>query len=262
MTLPNSPDVDVIIPSFNPTQQLHDVINSIKKQEYKGKINVFIIDDASLPEYAQHYDTLPTDINVIRLAQNNGGPAQPRNIGLDHSSSPLIAFCDNDDIWMPDHLICAVQTLKSTGSHFYSGSKVETALGKPTEKPKLWQLGKRDFLFGNPIIMSSVVLDGDIARKQRFNTDRNFIAVEDYDYWIRLSERGGKWVKSSMSTVCYNTEDGRLSSNKGNMLLRSSRVIAVRFGIPYPMATILFLAGHLLRAFGLTTGRMIEISPD
>jgi teichuronic acid biosynthesis glycosyltransferase TuaG len=262
MTLPSAPDVDVIVPSYNPTKRLCDVINSIITQEYNGKISVFIIDDASRPEYLQHYETLPSNVTVIRLNHNNGGPAQPRNIGLDHSSAPIIAFCDNDDIWMPRHLICAVQALRSTGSHFYSASKVETVLGQQTGKLKLRRLGKKDFLFGNPIIMSSVVLYGDIARKQRFNTDQNFIAVEDYDYWIRLNERNGKWVKSSMHMVNYNTEDGRLSSDKGRMVLRSSRVIAQQFGIPIPLAAIFFLAGHFLRAVGLSPGTLIKILPD
>ncbi|SVD05310.1 uncharacterized protein METZ01_LOCUS358164, partial [marine metagenome] len=42
-------------------------------------------------------------INYIKT-DNWGGPARPRNIGIKQSKGKYIAFCDDDDIWLPQKL--------------------------------------------------------------------------------------------------------------------------------------------------------------
>ncbi len=61
-------------------------------------------------------------ITVIR--QPNGGPGGARNTGLDNvpADSDFVAFLDSDDVWTPDHLLNAYQSMTRFDADCYWAS--------------------------------------------------------------------------------------------------------------------------------------------
>jgi teichuronic acid biosynthesis glycosyltransferase TuaG len=46
------------------------------------------------------YEKKDSRIQLIESETNFGGPARPRNIGIDNAKGVYIAFLDADDIWI------------------------------------------------------------------------------------------------------------------------------------------------------------------
>lgn len=262
MTHAKLPTVDVIIPSFNPKPDFIDLIEAVLNQDYDGEMNVIVVDDCS-PEAAKAaYRALPEQVTLVELPENSGGPATPRNVGLQQSSADFVAFCDNDDKWHSTHLSNALNVLAATKSQFFSASKSRGA-GVPDQRSQLLRhLRLSDFKFGNPVVMSGVVLEGRFARQLRFDKAPHLVAVEDFKCWITLASTNGKWVKTDLGTVAYANEPTGLSSNKFKMMMKSTRLISESFGISKVKAGCLFFLGHLLRLVGYPRGAIMHTSQN
>ena len=88
--------------------------------------HVLVIDDESPYPIADELAELAQEkrerITVIR--QPNGGPGGARNTGLDNVSadSDFVAFLDSDDVWRPDHLLNAYQSMTRFDADCYWAS--------------------------------------------------------------------------------------------------------------------------------------------
>ncbi len=103
--------LSVIIPVYNAENNIENGLNSIINQTMDFKnIEVVIIDDKSTDNtvnIVKNYVNNFSNIKLIQLNKNSGGPGFPRNMGISNASAPHIMFLDQDDYYLND--IC--QTL-------------------------------------------------------------------------------------------------------------------------------------------------------
>ena len=89
--------VSVIIPVYNSSLYLQDILDDVKKQTYK-KLEIIVIDagssDNSL-EIARENER--TDQRIQVYSFQNGGQSRARNIGLRIAKGQFIRFIDADD---------------------------------------------------------------------------------------------------------------------------------------------------------------------
>ena len=104
-----SASVSVIIPTYNRPHLLPRAIASAKAAG--DDVEVVVVDDASVDETATVCKQI-SGIKYIRL-QLNQGVAGARNIGIFCSSSPNIAFLDDDDLRVPGSLDLQLAALKA-----------------------------------------------------------------------------------------------------------------------------------------------------
>ena len=90
--------IDVIVPSYNSHKTINKTLLSLSFQTIKDKINVYIIDDKSDKPYDEFKELFKDRLNitVIRLDENKG-PGNARNVGIEKSTNPYILFLDADD---------------------------------------------------------------------------------------------------------------------------------------------------------------------
>lgn len=105
------PDISVIIPTRDRPDLLNDAVQSVVTQDYAGQIAVIVVSDGGSV-------TLPASVperRSLRALSNDrvGGPAGARNCGLMQASGELVAFCDDDDTWLPNKLSLQVAALRS-----------------------------------------------------------------------------------------------------------------------------------------------------
>ncbi|MCF7807269.1 MAG: glycosyltransferase [Candidatus Marinimicrobia bacterium] len=101
--------VSVIIPSYNPDADiLATTVASIVNQS--SRVNeIIIVDDCSPDEKSDsiyeeiHKKHNDASIRILQLDKNSGSPIA-RNIGAQAAKSDWIAFCDEDDYWLPEKL--------------------------------------------------------------------------------------------------------------------------------------------------------------
>jgi len=87
------PDVSIIIPAFNEEEYITSCLESILKQEYRGKMEVIVVNDGSNDRTAEIVEKYPA--KLINL-ENNGGKANALNIGINQSKGDIIVFTDAD----------------------------------------------------------------------------------------------------------------------------------------------------------------------
>ena len=104
--------ISIIVPTRNRPHLLAVALASIQAQSYSD-YEVWVVDDASdaatLASYASLWASLDDRFKRLQLgnpAQPRGvGPSASRNLGVAASGGHIIAFCDDDDLWVnPEHL--------------------------------------------------------------------------------------------------------------------------------------------------------------
>src|SRR4051794_8654152 len=93
--------VAVIIPTFNYARFVGRAVQSVLDQTFPPA-EVIVVDDGSTDATAGVLESFGSRITVLR--QQNRGVAAARNLGVRHSTAPLLAFLDADDLWLPRKL--------------------------------------------------------------------------------------------------------------------------------------------------------------
>lgn len=94
-------DLSIIIPVYNAVDVLPKCIDSILAQTIDlSRIEVLLIDDGSTDGSGALCDTYAREypeLFRVRHQHNSGGPASPRNHGIEDARGTYVFFCDNDD---------------------------------------------------------------------------------------------------------------------------------------------------------------------
>ena len=215
--------VSVIIPSYNRFKYLLNTIESIKNQTYSN-IEIIVVNDCSTEKEYYEYDWKANNINIIHLEKNSksllgyGCAAVVRNAGLKEANGTWIAFCDDDDVWLPNKLELQLKKMEETGCKMSSteaywgygvydpDKKYEKYLHegnlkcnkinyRKTRYYKFFRKGRIPPIFthellkiNNLVICSSFIMHNEIYKMVG---DMKLInRAEDYEYWLRCLQYG------------------------------------------------------------------------
>ncbi len=90
--------VSVIIPVYNSSEYINDLIESLKNQTYKNLEIIFVNDGSQDNSYELIKKFTKEDDRIIILNKENGGVSSARNLGLSIARGKYVYFCDADDI--------------------------------------------------------------------------------------------------------------------------------------------------------------------
>lgn len=121
--------VSVVTPVYNAEKYLRKTIDSVVSQSIgMENIEYLLIDDCStdtsrdiLMEYSSKYE----NVIVVFLECNTGTPGQPRNLGIQLSTSKYITFLDADDWLEPSGLEVLHDILENTGDDYVVGRTIQ-----------------------------------------------------------------------------------------------------------------------------------------
>lgn len=111
------PSVGVVVPTRDRPGSLRSALAAILGQEYPGDLSVVVVFDQAVP------DPAIADDDRVRVLANDRSPglAGARNSGILALEVDLVAFCDDDDEWLPGKLHSQVRAmLASPGAEFAS----------------------------------------------------------------------------------------------------------------------------------------------
>lgn len=211
------PLFSIIIPTYNHGHLIGRCLDSLESQSYTNweaiVVNNYSEDDtiAVVERYA--------DPRIRLVNFSNGGViAASRNRGIEEARGEWICFLDSDDWWTPDKLEQCLPYLVDYDLIYHRlqlfSEDRGLCKGKYTtdyqpQRPIFETLLRR----GNCCANSSVVLRRSVAMQVGpISQDKELVAVEDYDYWLRVSlvtERfyylpfslGYYWVSGSSASV-------------------------------------------------------------
>ncbi len=184
-----TPEVSVIIPTFNRRAMLREAIDSVLAQSIPA-FELIVIDDGSTDGTAEHLAHLAETIRIKIDRIEHRGSAAARNRGAALARAPLIAFLDSDDLWSPtklerqlafmrDNPGCAIS--QTNEIWIRSARRVNSGRRHLKRAGDIFVDSLRTCLIG----MSSVMLRTDLFRSSG-GFDEQMAAAEDYDLWLRI----------------------------------------------------------------------------
>ncbi|NJP89674.1 glycosyltransferase family 2 protein [Nonomuraea sp. FMUSA5-5] len=111
------PSVGVVIPTRGDRPALlRQAVDAVLLQNYAGELQVVVVADGRSPH---DVSGVPRPVRVLPNTRAPGLPGA-RNTGIAACDTDLIAFCDDDDVWLPGKLAAQVRALEETGGEFAS----------------------------------------------------------------------------------------------------------------------------------------------
>ncbi len=104
------PPVTVVVATRDRPELLRKTIDSIAAQDYEGSVETVVVYDRSDPDPDLAVTGGPRPVRVITNGRRPGLQGA-RNSGIEATTAPLIAFCDDDDVWHPGKLSAQVGLL-------------------------------------------------------------------------------------------------------------------------------------------------------
>lgn len=162
---------------------------------------VIVCDDGSTDHTKQVVEKFQWKIDLKYVYEKNwGGPARPRNNGIRVARGEWVCFLDSDDWWYPEKL-AVVKKYLADGDIFYhnfdayrpSGQRIVSRINatRHLKKPVFVDL----MLNGNALPNFSVVARKSIVEEAGgLAEDKDLVAVEDFDLWLKISLVTDKFV--------------------------------------------------------------------
>jgi glycosyltransferase involved in cell wall biosynthesis len=181
--------VTVVMSAYNVESFVEDAVDSVLGQTYRD-FDLVVVDDGSTDGTTELLRDLH-DPRLLVVEQPNGGVWAALNAGLRHAHRELIARMDADDLTHPRRLARQVDFLDRhprvglLGTGFYKidrDGRIQMLVHYPTDDRAL----KRQLTRENAFLHPTVVFRRRIL--ERTGPYRCHEA-EDYDLWLRVSER-------------------------------------------------------------------------
>jgi len=191
---PASPAITVAMSVYNAAPYLGLAIESILAQSF-GDFEFLIVNDGSSDSSAEIIDSYAVRDSRIRpIHQENRGLVASLNRMIDEARAPLIARMDGDDISKPERFARQLAFLDANPDFGVVGTLTINIDGDGNEswlnadQPTDWE-GFRDALRDKPLLCHpSAMMRTEVVRAAG-GYRAAFKHCEDYDLWLRLSER-------------------------------------------------------------------------
>ena len=193
----NTCGISVIIPTQNRLEKLCRTLRSVDLQSYRD-FEVWLVDDGSTDgtreflesgQLAHQYSNIPT-VHIL-LNEVSRGAAAARNQALARSAGKLIAFLDDDDVWMPDYLEWQSERMAENPAAACCARHIEVGPGGREREPDLRPLFEYEHplvrLLSESFIHSMSVF---VCRKAVFDAigllKEDLAIVHDWEWYARL----------------------------------------------------------------------------
>ena len=115
--LPAEPLVSVVIPTRNRPRLLHDALESVARQSYSNWEAIVVNDGGG--EVASVVRALSPQAaarTTVLEAATSQGAARARNRAIGAARGAIVAFLDDDDLFLPEHLASLVEAMVPSGA--------------------------------------------------------------------------------------------------------------------------------------------------
>lgn len=177
----------IILPVYNAEATISATLDSVLSQTY-DYFELIIINDGSTDrskDIISGYDDYR--IRNIEIS-NSGGPARPRNIGLNFATGDWVAFIDSDDLWHVDKLKIIANHADTCDCDFITHGTTMNDIENHNNFIHFPQFQNFSYLKllinGNSFVLSSIILSRKflISNNLKFNESIYFSSVEDFQF--------------------------------------------------------------------------------
>ena len=197
--MPHDPvgaDVTVVTPAYRAADTIGRALNSIAGQTEKPR-RVIVVDDGSDDGTLDAADACRPalgGIDLLLLEQHHLGPGAARNRGLERVETPLVAFLDADDEWLPGKLAASLSRLRDPAVAMISHDMVviDGAGEHRVDCARHLVQGVDPFvaLFKRGFVATSTVVARTVAVRDCGGFDQSLPSGQDYELWLAMARAG------------------------------------------------------------------------
>jgi glycosyltransferase involved in cell wall biosynthesis len=192
------PSVGVVIPTRGTRpEQLRAATRAALTQEYHGSISLVIVVDGGDPAVvAEQVADMVAPGSVtdarhhVRVLPNNLSPGLPgaRNTGIAACDTDLVAFCDDDDLWLPGKLVAQERALREGAEFASCGIEVEYGMRRAPRLAGTETVTAADLVRSRMVMVHSSTF---LFRRGELWVDESAPAGqnEDWDLALRAAKR-------------------------------------------------------------------------
>lgn len=209
MNFSHTPDISVILPTFNRAKVLARAVQSVIEQTFTDW-ELVVVDDGSTDNTYRLISAFMDKRHSIRyMKHTNRKAALSRNAGIQASFGRYITFLDSDDFYLPEHLESRFLYLEKhpetdllSGGFCGDEDVYVTDCYNPSSK----------------IHIQECILGGTFfGRREVFKALKGFQALdyaEDTDLWVRAAKRFSVKKISEPKTYVYERSDDSTTRNR------------------------------------------------
>ena len=221
------PCVSIVVTTYNRVELLPETLESILSQTFVD-FELIVVDNVS-DDGTREYVTGLTDLRIRYFRNPNDGIiAVNRNFGIRQAKGKYIAFCDDDDLWLPDKLEQQVSLLNKNSGVALCYTHAESFIGQRIIATRMNRRHVRrnhffHLLRGNFFPNSSVLIRRKIFQELGLLTEDRLLR-EDYEMWLRIA-KSCQLLGLEASLVRYRVHLSNAAGNRAVETLRAIRTV-------------------------------------
>jgi len=234
--------VSVIMPTYNAGKYLSDSIGNILGQTYSN-LELLITDDGSTEERTlqllKEYSEKDPRVKVVYLKENVGSGLS-RNNAIERAEGRYIAFCDCDDLWMPEKLERQIAYMEEKDCALVSSSYLIcdednniTSINVSPAKVT-YAMEKRDNKIG---CLTTVYDTKRLGRKFMMPHIRK---RQDWGLFLNILKECGVCYAITEPLAIYRNRTGSISSRKFPLVKYNVRIYHDILGYSWPKSLFYF----------------------
>ena len=210
--------VSVVIPAFEAEATVGAAISSALWQTYRD-FEVVVVDDGSHDATGSIAGSFPEPVRAVR--QENAGVAAARNRGVAEAQGELIAFCDADDVLLPQHLEALVTVHERRGGIVTSNcywlfpGGIHPARTRYKGRFPAPERQRHAILEQNFVSTMSLFPKGLVDEIGSFDTELR--VAEDWDFWLRAIYAGHRVALQPRPLALYRWGSSGLAADSARM---------------------------------------------
>ena len=211
-------EISVIIPAYNQAKYITEAIRSVHAQTFTNW-ELIVVNDGSTDDTARILADLK-DPRILVITQANKGVSTARNVGLQHSSAPLVTFLDADDLVKKNQMSLLRGYLVShpeVGLVVGRMERIDSSGRVCEENPTT----PGNLQFPGLLLENDIPLSGVMVRREWLERAGGFDPLmftnEDWDLWLRMVLAGCQFSRVDQVVVAYRIHTGQVTQNMAKM---------------------------------------------
>ena len=196
--------VSCVITTYNRPELVGDAIDSVLRQTRPAD-QIIVVDDNSSVSYEAVRRKYENRVEFVTTKAGHKGVSAARNTGADLASGEVIAFLDDDDIWLGTKLEQQLAELERRPGCIACSSGHLTSVSAQVRILDAEIVTQSMLLLRNVLGSPSKLMVRKTAFEAGIHFDESLNHAEDWDFYLRLCETSAIcYVRQAL--VCYNTD--------------------------------------------------------
>lgn len=208
--------VSCIITTYNRPELLVDAIDSVLRQSLPPD-EIIVVDDNSSVSYADVIEKYQGQVQFVKTSEGKKGVSAARNTGIELATGDVIAFLDDDDLWLERKVEFQVAALQEHGDCIAcSSGHLDSETGRV-------RVLAADTVFQRMLMLRNVLGSPSklMVRREAFDEglrfDDDLGHAEDWDLYLQLCQQSSiHYIRQAL--ICYNTANHQRLTNQFSVI--------------------------------------------